>query len=187
MFGFGKKANLEGLRIALLTTDGVEHAELTNPWKALRKAGAEVYIIGPKVGAFQTIRKTLRGDQIPIDGSVDEVQVKAFDALLLPASTLTYDRLKVERKVIDFVRAFMRTSQPIAAIGAAPALLALAGEVSGRRLTSSLPVREHLERAGALWVDEPVVVDDNFLTAQGPKQVKAFTKKLAPHFAAAYV
>lgn len=50
-------------------------------------------------------------------------------------------------------------------------------------MTSTLAVREELERAGALWTDAEVVVDDHLLTARGPKDLKAFTKRLIPHFA----
>ncbi len=185
MFGFGKKVSLEGLHIAILTTDGVEHTELTAPWKALRDAGAEVYVVANKLGTFATLRKLARGDDIPVDATVDEVRPQAFAALFMPGSTRTLDALKKENKVLDFIREFMKSGKPIAAISSGPGLLALAGPLRGQTVTSSLAVREELQRAGAVWVDQAVVEDDQLLTARGPKDLKAFTKKLVPHFAQA--
>lgn len=184
MLGFGKKASLKGQRVAILTTDGVEHTALTLPWRALKKAGAEVYVIGPKLGTLQTVKKLLQEDRVPIDAALNEVRPGAFGALLLPGSTYTFKQLKGEHKAIEFVRAFVRSGKPIAAIGAAPGLLALAGPVRGQRLTSSLELRPELEHAGALWLDQAVVIDEQILTSRGPQDLKAVIKQLVPHFAA---
>lgn len=88
MLGFGKK--LAGMRVAIVTTDGVEHTELTGPWKALKKAGAEVYVIGPRLRTLQTVKKLMQADRVPVDGTVDEVRAAAFNGLVLPGSTLTF-------------------------------------------------------------------------------------------------
>ncbi|GAC1644467.1 MAG: type 1 glutamine amidotransferase domain-containing protein [Herpetosiphon sp.] len=182
MFGWGKP-KLDGTHIAILTTDAVEHTELVEPWKALRKAGATVYVISHRLGTFDTVRKLMQGDTIPIDGTVDEVQAAAFDGLYLPGSLMAMKKLKGLDESVEFVRAFRELHKPIAAISSAPALLALAGSLRGHVLTSALSARAEVQRAGAVWVDRPVVKDGLLLTARTPKDLKKFVKALVPHFA----
>ena len=57
MFGFGKKKQLAGIRVAVLAADGVEQVELEAPWKALRNAGAEVYLISLRSGKIPLAAK----------------------------------------------------------------------------------------------------------------------------------
>jgi protease I len=182
MFGFGKKKPLRGVRVAVLATDGVEQVELAAPWKALRKAGAELYLISPRLGKIQAVRGLRTGDKIPVDATIDEVSHIAFAALLLPGGIVSPERLRQNEQVLRFVRAFVRAGKPIAAICHAPWVLASAGALKGRTLTSSQGIQEDLRNAGATWKNAPVVVDGNLLTGRGSKDIKRFNKRVVAHF-----
>lgn len=181
MFGFGKK-RLAGIRVAVLATDGVEQIEIESPWKALRKAGAEMYLVSLRTGKIQAMNALVPGDRIPVDATIDEVHPASFAALLLPGGFVNPDRLRRDEKVQKFVRSFMRSNKPVAAICHGPWVLASAGLLTGRTLTSWPNIQDDLRNAGAIWEDEPVVVDGNLLTSRGPQDIKKFNKRIVKHF-----
>ncbi len=182
MFGFGKKKQLAGIRVAVLATDGVEQVELELPWKALRNAGAEVYLISLRSGKIQTVNAILPGKRIPVDATIDEVHPASFAALLLPGGFMNPDLLRRNEKVHKFVRSFMRTNKPVASICHGPWVLASAGLLTGRTLTSWPNIQDDLRNAGAIWQDQAVVVDGNLLTSRGPQDIKKFNKQIVKHF-----
>ena len=182
MLGFGKKKPLKGVRVAVLAADGVEQIELTSPWKALEQAGAEVYLISLRKGKIQAVNALVPGKRIPVDATLDEVHPASFAALLLPGGFVNPDLLRQSEKARTFVNSFARQSKPIAAICHAPWLLASAGLLRGRTLTSWPGIQDDMRNAGAEWQDKPVVVDDNLLTSRGPQDIKKFNKAVVKHF-----
>ena len=183
MFGFGNKKKLQGIRVAVLAADGVEQIEIKSPWKALRDAGAEVYLVSIRSGKIQAVNALVPGDRIPVDATIDEVHPASFAALLLPGGFMNPDLLRRNDKVQKFVRSFMRTNKPVASICHGPWVLASAGLLNGRTLTSWPNIQDDLRNAGATWQNEPVVVDANLLTGRGPRDIKKFNKRLVTHFA----
>lgn len=182
MFGFGKKKPLTGIRVAILAADGVEQIELTSPWEALYKAGAELFLISLRRGKIQAMNALVPGKRIPVDATLDEVHPASFAALLLPGGFVSPDLLRQNAQAIDFVSSFTRTNKPIASICHGPWLLASAGALRGRTITSWPGIQDDMRNAGAIWQDQPVVVDDNLLTSRGPKDIKKFNKRLIQHF-----
>jgi protease I len=182
MFGFGKKKPLTGIRVAILAADGVEQIELTSPWKALHKAGAELFLISLRRGKIQAMNALSPGKRIPVDATLDEVHPASFAALLLPGGFVSPDLLRQNAQAIDFVHSFTRTNKPIASICHGPWLLASAGALRGRTITSWPGIQDDMRNAGATWQDEPVVVDGNLLTSRGPHDIKKFNKRLIQHF-----
>lgn len=182
MLGFGRKNALKGIRVAVLAADGVEQIEIKSPWKALLQAGAEVYLISLRRGKIQAVNALVPGDRIPVDATLDEVHPASFAALLMPGGLMNPDLLRQNDDALKFVRTFARSNKPIAAICHAPWVLASAGCLSGRKLTSWPGIQDDMRNAGATWVDEPVVVDDNLLTSRGPQDIKKFNKRMVAHF-----
>jgi protease I len=182
MFGFGKKKQLTGVRVAILAADGVEEVELTSPWKALHAAGAEVYLISLRNGKIQAVNALVPGKRIPVDATLDEVHPASFAALFLPGGFMNPDLLRQSSAALDFTRSFARHNKPIAAICHGPWVLASAGLLSGRTITSWPGIQDDLRNAGAIWQDQPVVTDNNFLTSRGPQDLKKFNKQLVTHF-----
>jgi protease I len=173
---------LNGKRVAIVATHGFEEAELTEPLKALRAAGAEVDVVSPESGAIQGFKHFERGVQVPVDMSIDAVDAKRYDALVIPGGLFNPDQLRVNDMVLDFVRGFFSAGKPVGAICHGPWVLVNAEVVQGRRMTSVPTIRKDLENAGVDWVDEEVVVDNGLVTSRTPKDLKAFCAKLIEEF-----
>jgi protease I len=165
-------------RILIIATDGYEQSELTGPRDLLKEAGAQVTIASLKAGEIRGWDQKDWGDSVPVDLTIGEVSVEDYDALLLPGGQINPDVLRMERKVIDVVRAFDAAQKPIAAICHAPWLLAEADLIEGRTVTSWPSIRTDLSNAGAAVVDEEVVVDGNLITSRKPDDIPAFTNAL---------
>lgn len=182
MFGFGKKkARLKQARIAVLATDGVEQAQLDAAVKQLRSAGAETFIVSTRSGKVQAVHSLKASIKIPVDVTLDEVHPASFAALVIPGGTFHTDRLRQNDRAREFVRAFMRTGKPVAVIGHAPLLLASAGVLEGRRLTSWPGIKDDIIHAGGEWVDEPYVLDGNLLSSRANRDLSKFSKQLNQH------
>jgi protease I len=174
---------LRGRRVAALVDDGFEQIELTEPVKALRDAGANVDVVSPQPQKVKGWQHTDWGDEIKVDRPLDSARAEEYDALLLPGGVMNPDRLRMNQKAVEFVRAFVAAGRPIAAICHGPWTLIEAGAVSGRRMTSWPSLKTDLRNAGAQWVDEPVVVDRGLVTSRKPDDIPAFNEKMIEEFA----
>jgi protease I len=174
---------LRGKTIAVLATDGVEQDELTEPVKALKEAGAEVHVVAPKSGGIQGWNHHDKADQIPVDATLEEADASRYAALVLPGGVISPDALRLEPRAIEFVRAFVQSDRPIAAICHGPWTLIDAGGVKGKRMTSWPSLKMDLTNAGAQWVDESVVTDKGLVTSRNPDDLPAFCPKMVEEFA----
>jgi protease I len=173
---------LNGKTVAVLATDGVEQVELTEPVKALKAAGATVHVVSPKSGTLQGWNHFDKGDAIPVDQALDQVDAAAYDALLLPGGVINPDQLRLEPKAIAFIRHFVETKKPIAAICHGPWTLIDACGVKGRKVTSWPSLQTDLRNAGAEWVDQEVVTDQGLVTSRKPDDIPAFSRKMIEEF-----
>ncbi|HLK70949.1 MAG TPA: type 1 glutamine amidotransferase domain-containing protein [Steroidobacteraceae bacterium] len=174
--------NLEGVKIAILATDGFEQAELTEPRKALLEAGADTDIIAPKSGRIRGWKLKDWGDEIGVDATLDEADPKDYDALVLPGGVMNPDHLRMNPQAVAFVKAFVDADKPVGAICHGPWTLVEAGAARGHRMTSWPSLRTDLRNAGADWVDEEVVVDGNLVTSRKPDDIPAFNREIIELF-----
>jgi len=163
-------------RVLILATDGFEQSELTGPRDALNQAGIETTVASPKSGEIKGWQHTDWGDPVAVDLSLDDANVGDFDALVLPGGQMNPDALRMEPKAIDLVRAFAESGKPVAAICHGPWLLAEAGVIEDRTVTSWPSIRTDLRNAGAEVVDQEVAVDGNLITSRKPDDIPAFSK-----------
>lgn len=174
---------LEGVKVAILATDGFEQSELFEPKKALEAAGADVKIVSLEKGEIKGWDEKDWGDSIAVDLTVDEASVDDFDALQLPGGVMNPDKLRMNEKAVAFVKAFFDAGKPVGAICHAPWTLIEAGVVKGKTLTSWSSLKTDLENAGAQWVDQEVVTDNGLVTSRNPKDLPAFNEKIIEEFA----
>ena len=168
---------LQGRRIAVLATDGFEQVELEKPLVDLRCEGAEVDIVSLEHGAIQGYNHHDKGDKVNVDKTLDEVGAADYDALVLPGGVMNPDALRLASKAVGFVREFVESGKPIAAVCHGPWTLIEAGGVSGRKMTSWPSLKTDLANAGAEWVDEEVVVDGALVTSRKPDDLPAFVAR----------
>jgi protease I len=178
-----KVHSLLGRRIAVLAADGFEKIELTIPVAAMRVAGADVDIVSLRPGRIRGVNLHEPAARVAVDRTLAEAQVDDYDALLIPGGFINPDLLRQSETARQFVREFDATGRPIATLCHGPWLLASAGLTKGRRMTSWPGVRDDLVNAGAIWLDEAVVRDGNWLTSRGPQDMVPFVKALLGHFA----
>lgn len=169
---------LTGKRVAFLLTDGVEQIELTSPWEAVQDAGGMPTLVSPAGDTVQGFDGTTPADTFTVDAAPASVDAADFDALVLPGGVVNADHLRLDEASVDLVRAFFEQHKPVAAICHAPWLLAEAGVLGGRTVTSYPSLRTDLANAGAEWVDEEVVVDQGLVTSRNPDDLPAFNAKL---------
>jgi len=169
-------SNLHGKKIAILATDGFEQAELTEPRKALEEAGAKTEVIAPKDGEIKGWNFTDWGESVKVDKTLDGAKPQDYDALVLPGGVMNPDRLRMDPMAVDFVRKFVETGKPVAAICHGPWTLIEAGVVRGKKFTSWPSVKTDLVNAGAHWVDQEVCTDGQFITSRKPDDIPAFSR-----------
>ena len=145
--------NLAGKRVAILATDGFEQVELTEPRKALDQAGATTEVISLKSGEIKGWNHTEWGDKVKVDKPLDQARAQDYDALVLPGGVINPDHLRMEPKAVQFVKDFVATGRPVAAICHGPWTLVEAGVVKGKTMTSWPSLKTDLKNAGANWVD----------------------------------
>ncbi len=172
-------------RVLMLSTDGYEDIELFGPLQALRDAGADVVLASidkrpitgvvydPATGQSHASTKFITPDL-----TLDEVDIDAFDVLVLPGGLVNPDKMRMQPKAIEIVAGIAARGKTVAAICHAPWLLVDADLLRGRRATGWYSLRKDLENAGATVVDEPVVIDGQLITSRMPDDIPAFNAAL---------
>jgi protease I len=175
--------DLRGKRVAALVDNGFEQSELLEPKKALEAAGAKVDVISPQQGKVKGWKHTDWGEEVAVDRPLDGARADEYDALLLPGGVMNPDKLRANRTAVQFVKAFVDSGRPIAAICHGPWTLIEAGGVQGRTVTSWPSLQSDLRNAGATWVDQEVVTDNGLVTSRKPDDIPAFNRKMIEEFA----
>ncbi|WP_420139449.1 type 1 glutamine amidotransferase domain-containing protein [Sphingomonas sp.] len=162
----------------IIATDGFEQSELFDPRQALIDAGVEVTLASPARDPIQGMEHDKKGDTITPDALISDVAVDGYDALVIPGGVANPDTLRMNEQAIKLVRDFLFAKKPVAAICHGPWLLAEAEVLEGRTVTGWPSIRTDLKHAGAIVVDQEVVVDDNLITSRKPDDIPAFNREL---------
>jgi protease I len=171
---------LQGKRVAMLMTDGVEQIEYTSPRFFLEEQGATVVLLAPKaagddVQGFDHLRPA---DRFKVEMNVSDAKPADFDGLVLPGGVANPDQLRMSKEAIAFIRDFDAEDKMVAAICHGPWTLIDAGIATGRHLTSWPSLKRDLTNAGAEWTDEEVVLDARLVTSRKPDDLPAFNDML---------
>ena len=153
-----------------LLSEDFEDLELWYPVLRLREAGLKVDLAGETAG------KTYHGKYgVPAvaDVSFKELTAEEYDVLLVPGGWAP-DKLRRYPEVLQLVRDFDAAQKPIGQICHAGWVLISAKILQGRKVTSTPGIRDDMENAGALWLDEAVVVDQNLVSSRRPPALPAY-------------
>lgn len=170
--GTGK---LMGNNVAFLVTEGFHDGETMFPMGYLMHHGANVTVIGVERGEYTAYNSDMTAVVIR---SVIEVSADDFDALVIPGGHSPAN-LREHEEVINFVRAFVESGKPTAAICHGPQVLVTADVIEGRTLTGVGGIEDEITGAGATFVDVEVMVDGNIITSRTPPDLAAFSKQIA--------
>jgi protease I len=171
---------LQGKRVAMLMTDGVEQIEYTSPRSFLEEQGATVVLLSPKAAGdeVQGFNHMQPADRFKVEMSVRDARPADFDGLVLPGGVANPDQLRLSKDAIDFIRDFDAEDKMVAAICHGPWTLIDAGIATGKHLTSWPSLKQDLTNAGAEWSDEEVVLDARLVTSRKPDDLPAFNDML---------
>ena len=175
---------LSGLKVAILATDGFEQSELLEPRKALQDAGATTEVVAPRGGRIRGWNHTEWGQEVAVDKDLQSADADDYDALVLPGGVMNPDKLRAIPAAVGFARSFFEADKPVAAICHGPWTVIESGAAKGHRMTSWPSLQTDLRNAGALWVDEEVVVDGKLVTSRKPDDIPAFNRATIELFAA---
>jgi deglycase len=142
-----------------------------------------VDVISLKEGKIRGWHNDDWGKKVDVDKTIDQASADDYDALVLPGGVANPDKLRRDPSVLQFVRDFFEQGKPVAAICHGPWPLIDAGVVRGRRMTSYASIQTDLKSAGAIWSDEPVVVDQGLVTSRQPADLPYFNAKLIEEMA----
>ena len=166
---------LNGKRVAILVEEDFEDSELIEPMRALKGTSARVLIVGS--GSQETYRGKRGSATVRVDATADRVKAEDFDAVIVPGGYAP-DKMRLHQSMIDLIRKAHDLGKVVAAICHGPQLLISAEIVKGRRVTSWPSIALDLRNAGADWVDEPVVQDENLITSRKPADLPRFNKAI---------
>jgi protease I len=175
--------SIRGASVAFLVSkEGIEQAELTEPWKAVEAAGGRPVLVSPEHGEVQAFHHLTPTDRFPVDKTCAEADAAGFAALVLPGGVANGDLLRWQRPAQDFLRGHLATRRPLAVICHGGWILIEVEAVRGRRITSWPSLATDYRNAGAEWVDEELVVCDNgpfhLISSRKPTDLPAFCKEL---------
>ena len=173
----------EGNRVAfLVAAEGIEQVELTEPWQAVKQAGATADLVSVESGEVQGYNHLTPADTFTVDVTAAEAQAGDYSALVLPGGVPNGDLLRWQEPARDFVRRFIATGRPVAVICHGGWILIDVDAVRDRRITSWPSMATDYRNAGAEWVDEELVVCNGgtfpLISSRKPDDLPAFCQEL---------
>jgi protease I len=169
---------LTDTKVAILTENGFEQVELTVPKAALELEGFTVHVISPQSDKVKAWNFTDWGIDVKVDVALADANPDDYAALVLPGGVLNPDILRLNELAVTFVKEFVESGKPVAAICHGPQMLIETGLLKGKTMTSYPAVKTDMINAGANWVDEDVVHFQNLITSRTPNDLEAFCDEL---------
>src|SRR4051794_26622885 len=177
---------LQGKKVAIVATEGVERVELTEPRRAVQDSGGRTELLSVQAGGGQTFDHLGKADGLQAGQAGSGASADDSVAPLLPGGVANPDQLRADPATVAFVKAFFTAGKPVGVICHGPWTLIEADVVRGRTLTSWPSLQTDLRNAGATWVDEEVHVDagpPTLVSSRRPDDLPAFCAKVVEEFA----
>jgi protease I len=153
--------------------DVYEDLELWYPKLRLEEAGYAMRVAAPELKTYAG----KHGYPVKSDALISETHSHDFSGLLIPGGFMP-DKLRRDSKVLSLTREFFEAGKLVAFICHGGWIPISARILKGKRVTGSLGIKDDLENAGGIWVDEPVVVDGNLISSRTPRDLAPFAKAM---------
>lgn len=161
-------------KIAILIAEAFQDEEVAEPVTFFRSQGFEPVLIGLST---QLYHGKYGRHSYTANLDIDNAKVEDYAALLIPGGSAP-ERLRIEERVLKFVRDFALSGKPIGAICHGPQVLISAGLLNGRHITSYVGIRDDVKLAGADYEDAEVIIDGNLVTSRKPGDIPAFNEAI---------
>jgi protease I len=160
-------------KVVMVLAKNFEDSEAIDPKNHLEALGADVVTVGEERGLVEG----KKGGVLEIERTFGEVSPDEFDLMVIPGGGAP-ENLRIIDDAVEFTRRFVETGKPVGAICHGPQLLISAKVLDGRTLTSVNKIRDDIINAGGCYVDQPLVVDGNFITSRVPGDLPQFNEAL---------
>ena len=161
-------------KIALLIENQYEEKEVLYPYYRMQEEGFEVDLIGTLANTTYTSKN---GVPLISDLGSQDILANDYDAVIIPGG-FAPDYMRRNQATVHFIKSMNQANKPIASICHGPWLLITACKLKGRKLTGFHTLQRDIENAGATYVNDDVVVDQNLITSRAPKDLPVFAKAL---------
>ncbi|HEC99580.1 MAG TPA: type 1 glutamine amidotransferase [Proteobacteria bacterium] len=165
---------LKGKKVIILVEEMFNDQEFWYPYYRIKEAGVEVVVVGSGSAQKYTGKS---GTQIKVDADADQISSSEFDGIVIPGGYAP-DHMRRYPAMVKLVKDVYKAGNVVAAICHAGWMLASAGILKGRTVTSFFAIKDDLIHAGANWVDQEVVVDGKLITSRKPDDLPAFMKTI---------
>jgi protease I len=178
---------LNGVKVAFITSnEGIEQAELVEPWKAVENAGGRPELLAKESGEAQAFNHLDRADKYPVHHKTSEVSAADYDALVLPGGVANGDQVRTDPAAVELVKGFFEAGKPVAVICHGGWVLVEADLVRGRTMTSWPSLQTDIRNAGGTWVDQELQVctggPNTLISSRKPDDLPAFNGAIVEHF-----
>ncbi|MET0979811.1 MAG: type 1 glutamine amidotransferase domain-containing protein [Candidatus Saccharimonadales bacterium] len=164
--------------IAMIVHDYFEQAEMEDVRILLQQAGFAVDLIAPDKDEVHGLHHVELGDTFDVDKQLSDVEPEDYDAVVLPGGTINADQLRVVPDALNFVESMYNSGKTVAAICHAPWVLISLDIVEGKTLTSYPTLKDDMQNAGAIWIDQDVASDGGIITSRNPDDIPAFAEAI---------
>ena len=110
--------------------------------------------------------------------TIEDIYVKDYKVLVLPGGVKAMEKVRQEKKIINFISEFDKAKKIIACICSGAQLLISAKVVKGRKIAGYYSMKDDLVNAGAIYTDLPAVVDANIITTAHYKDMGPWMKEV---------
>ena len=181
---------LKGRRVAfIVSNEGIEEAELTNPWDTVKNEGGQPVLVATKPGTAQAFKHLDKAGTFQVGMTTQDARMDQFDGVVVPGGVANADLLRTDKAAVALVREALDRGVPTAVICHGPWAAVEADRVRGRTLTSWPSLQTDIRNAGGTWVDEQVCVCTSgpgpLVSSRKPDDLQAFGAKIVEHFAGA--
>jgi len=171
------KTDIKNKRIAIIATNGFEEIELVMPHRKLLEMGATVHLISEEPIIKSWNRKEWNKD-FRVDKQLGNTHPTNYDLLILPGGVLNTDKLRRNKKVLEWIKEFHFQDKPIASICHGPQLLIETDMVRGNKITAHPAIKTDMVNAEANYIDEKVINEGRFISAQGANDTEEFVEEI---------
>ncbi|MDD4938207.1 MAG: type 1 glutamine amidotransferase [Candidatus Shapirobacteria bacterium] len=167
-------------KAVIITSSGFEEPEVIYPFYRLLADNFNVDIatddgLGVS-GKFNFPISALLKLNKPIN--VKDLDVKNYDIVIVPGGHVAPDKIRQIQEVLVFIKGMYLKNKIVASICHGPWVLISSGILKGVKATCYPSMVDDLKNAGAIYIDQPVVVDKNIITSRRPQDLPVFLEKI---------
>ncbi len=164
-------------KIALLISDGSEEIEALTPVDVLRRANVIVDV-------FSVCDKKIKGSHgiiIEADKKIDELSIDDYDGIVIPGGMPGASIISENVKAVKEIEKAVNSGKLVSAICASPAVVLANNGLLKCDMATCYPADAFISLLGEKYIENSVVVDKNFITANGPKSAMEFAIKICEY------